>query len=492
MSTSHLRFLLAAAIGFAAIQAFATSSVPVPQVTGPIAAPDTPGTPSHNYIFFASNHDLPAHGYVEEEFFIKGTAKTYNIPTDQTTGTVAASGQPYLTRIVVRRPADPKRFNGTVLVEWDNVTNLFDAENTWFFSWEHIMRAGYVWVGVSPQTIGVAALKKWSPQRYGALDVGEMAAATSTSGRSDRDAASYDIFSQAGQALRHPGKVDMLPGLTPKLFLAIGESQSAARLATYVNAVQPTAHVYDGFLLLSALGQRIRGDLIAPVMKVDTEYDVVAGEATVRQPDTAKFRTWEVAGTSHVDQHLRASREPLELRDNGVSLEANLSPLCAVPLIGTRVPTNYVLASALDKLSLWAAGGPPPPSAPRLTITQVMPRPAPSIVARDRDGLAEGGIRLSQVAVPTQINVGSSKPAHTDNVPSREAIGAGACVRWGDSLDMSLDQLNAHYPSHAAYVAEVRKVTEDNVKKGYILPVDAQTTIREAEESRVGALEGPR
>ena len=58
MSTSHLRFLLAAAIGFAAIQAFATSSVPVPQVTGPIAAPDTPGTPSHNYIFFASNHDL--------------------------------------------------------------------------------------------------------------------------------------------------------------------------------------------------------------------------------------------------------------------------------------------------------------------------------------------------------------------------------------------------------------------------------------------------
>ena len=63
--------------------------------------------------------------------------------------------------------------------------------------------------------------------------------ATSTSGRSDRDAASYDIFSQAGQALRHPGKVDMLPGLTPKLFLAIGESQSAARLATYVNAVQP-------------------------------------------------------------------------------------------------------------------------------------------------------------------------------------------------------------------------------------------------------------
>ena len=78
----------------------------------------------------------------------------------------------------MRRPADPKRFNGTVLVEWDNVTNQFDAENVWFFDWEHMMRAGYVWVGVSAQTVGVAALNKWSPDRYGTLDVGEIVAST--------------------------------------------------------------------------------------------------------------------------------------------------------------------------------------------------------------------------------------------------------------------------------------------------------------------------
>jgi hypothetical protein len=486
MLTRHLRFLLGAAIGLAAIQAFAASSVPVPQVTGPIAAPDIPGTPSHNYIFFASNHDLPAHGYIEEEFFIKGTANTYKLPTDQTTATVEDSGQAYLTRIVVRRPADPKRFNGTALVEWDNVTNLFDAENTWFFGWEHIMRAGYVWVGVSTQTIGIAALKKWSPQRYGALDVGEVVAGTGPSGGPDRDAMSFDIFSQAGQALRRPGAVDMLSGLKPKIFLAIGESQSAARLASYANAVHPLAQVYDGFLLLSALGQPMRSDLLSPVLKVNTEYDVVAAEAAVRQPDTAKLHTWEVAGSSHVDQHLRLSREAVELRDNGVSLEANLSPLCAVPSIGTRVPTNYVVASAFDKLALWAAGGAPPPSAPRLTMAQVIPRPGPSIPERNQDGLVEGGIQLSAVAVPTQINVGISKPAHPDSGPSREAIGAGACVRWGYSTDMTVDQLNAHYPSHAAYVAKVRQVTNDNVKKGYILAADAEATIREAEESHVG------
>ena len=59
-------------------------------------------------------------------------------------------------------------------------------------------------------------------------------------------------------------------------------------------------------------------------------------------------------------------------------------------------------------------------------------------------------------------------------------------MRWGYSTDMTVEQLNAQYPSHAAYVAEVRKVTDDNVKKGYILPFDAAATIREAEESHVG------
>src|SRR5256886_14334069 len=110
---------------------------------------------------------------------------------------------------------------------------------------------------------------------------------------------------------------------------------------------------------LSTIGQRIRQDLSTPVFKVLTEFDITGfNEANVRQNDTAKFRTWEVAGTSHVDQHLRDSREPLELRDNGVSTEAtNLDPPppagCGIHPVGTRVPTTYVLASAYDNLGQW-------------------------------------------------------------------------------------------------------------------------------------------
>ena len=63
-------FLLGALLALSAVPTLA--AVPMPNVTGPIAAPDVPGSATHNYIFFASNHDLVAHGYVEEEYFILG------------------------------------------------------------------------------------------------------------------------------------------------------------------------------------------------------------------------------------------------------------------------------------------------------------------------------------------------------------------------------------------------------------------------------------
>jgi hypothetical protein len=474
----------------AAILAPAATAAPVPAglVTGPIAAGALPGDPSHNYPFFASNHDLAAHGYVEEEFFIKGVANTYDTP-DMATGTVKDSDHPYLTRIVVRRP-DPAHFNGTVLVEWDNVTNQFDAENVWFFDWEHMMRAGYAWVGVSAQTVGVNALHKWNANRYGTLDVANHGASDAAgAARPDSDAMSYDIFSQVGQAIRQPGSVGVLHGLKPKRIFGMGESQSAGRLATYANAIQPLANVYDGFLLLSAVGRKIRGDLSVPVFKLSTEYDVASGDASARQPDASKFRGWEVAGTSHVDQHLRASREPLELRDNGNSLEAAMAPQCEVPEIGTRVPTGHVVASALDKLVVWSERGHPPPSAPPLEMARINPRPAMSEVARNGDGLAKGGIRLAEIAVPTQINDGVGKPSHAavQTGIQGEAIGAGACVRWGYSTDFPVEKLDGLYPTHIGYVAAVRKVTQAALKAGYILPFDAEATIREAEASRIGA-----
>src|ERR1700757_899477 len=111
-----------AGFAMALAAALATAEIPNPTVTGPIPASAIPGDASHNYVFFASDHPLAVNGYVEEEFFINGAANRY-LTSGTSTGTLQDSNHAYRTRIVVRRPADAKKFNGTVLVEWVNVTN---------------------------------------------------------------------------------------------------------------------------------------------------------------------------------------------------------------------------------------------------------------------------------------------------------------------------------------------------------------------------------
>ena len=157
--------------------------------------------------FNASVLDLAKQGYVEEEFFLTGTAKTYDIPRDQmSNGTPSEASHPFKTRLVVRRPASAAKFNGTVVVEWTNVSEGFDNEVEWFHSGEHFVRSGYAWVGVSAQNVGVNALKQRMGDRYGSLDVTDNDTVKG-------DGLSYDIFTAAGQAARGKNGQNILGGL---------------------------------------------------------------------------------------------------------------------------------------------------------------------------------------------------------------------------------------------------------------------------------------
>ncbi len=82
--------------------------MPAPTVTGPIKATVAPGDPSHDYIYSASVDDLAKYGYVEEEFFLEGTANRYTTPAGAT-GTIVDGGHHYKTRVIVRRPSAAAR-----------------------------------------------------------------------------------------------------------------------------------------------------------------------------------------------------------------------------------------------------------------------------------------------------------------------------------------------------------------------------------------------
>ncbi|RJQ74410.1 MAG: hypothetical protein C4519_16950 [Desulfobacteraceae bacterium] len=110
----------------------AAADVSNPTVTGPIPVSVPLGDASHDYPQMATQLDLAAYSYVEEEFFMQGTATRYDAPRrpiavpPATAPAAELSSHPYKTRMIVRRPVAQKDFNGIVIVEWLNVTSGYN------------------------------------------------------------------------------------------------------------------------------------------------------------------------------------------------------------------------------------------------------------------------------------------------------------------------------------------------------------------------------
>ena len=347
----YARGLLTATAVFASI---AQAVIPTPTVTGPIPS-DTPGSPGHNYTYWATDIVLKNFGYTEEEFFFEGTANRYdaaapsgavgNANRCSPIANIVTANIPYKSRMRVIRPTDPAKFNGTVVVEWTNVTNGYDTPVWWLKPKAFYLREGYAHVEVSAQNAGLNnspnGLRNWSPTRYGSLDV--IGGGTQTG-----DVLSYDIFSQAAAAIRNVPVV--LGGLRAQVLIGVGESQSAGRLGVYANAIHSRDPVYNG-IIMSEGGEVICNNAATtPVMKVlsETEFAGQTNEISALQPDTDKFRMWPVAGMSHSDQYSLLSRAALLQRDIGQLAQDT----CATPA-RSRVETRYIYASSVDAMNKW-------------------------------------------------------------------------------------------------------------------------------------------
>jgi hypothetical protein len=392
------------------------------------------------YPFYSTNFNLAERGYVEEEFLISGFA-------DAWTGVKLASGVPFATRIVVRRPTDPKKFNGTVLFEWQS--NSVGADLDSLFLAEPIVNAGYAWIGVTIRTVGVENLRRWSPIRYGSLDA-------TAGGRYKADELAYDIFAQAGQLVR--ARNAPLGGLEVKTLLAIGSGEAATHIAEYYNYVLPHQQpVFDGFALVD-------GGVITRAAK-EPVFQIVS-ETLVREPrpaDSSRYRRWEIAGSAPGNWAAREYREPISVRDKG----EGPGPHCMRGAY-SRVPWQHAVAAAFDHLMRWVRSGMAPPTAEPIKIN------ADGSIARNELGLALGGVRLSQVEAPISVNTG-------DN--SGEGI---YCSYLGSYTPLDKATLKKLYPTHADYVAKVEAADARNVKAGYILPEQAKKNAREAAESDIG------
>ncbi|WP_245403938.1 alpha/beta hydrolase domain-containing protein [Gordonia sp. 'Campus'] len=421
--------------------------------------------------------DLVAAGYTETEYAASGTA-------EQLVGDSLVPPADFTTRIVSRRPDDPSSFSGCVVVEWLNVSSGNDAAPEYSYLAAEIVRAGHAWVGVSAQYVGVEggagsvgmatgdpqSLADKDPERYAGL-------------HHPGDAYCYDIFGSMGRAVRATSASDHpLSGLDVRTVLAVGESQSAMALTTYVNTVGAVAGIFDGYLIHSRAAAglpagdvgtgidvsvvfgceptTLRTDLVSPVFVVQTETEVLTNFRyhVVRQPDTDRLRVWEVAGASHADLH--------QIGD----FEEFLG--CPDPV--NRGQQRFVLRAALRHLQSWVAGGTPPPVGEPLVLrTTDGAEPA---FAVDDLGNVRGGVRTPCVDAPTQVLSGV-----VANPISR------ICLLFGSTAPVAGDVLTARYGTRAQYEKHYRDACDAAIAAGFVVDEDRDELLADANPELVPA-----
>jgi hypothetical protein len=432
---------------------------PVPEVGSPFVG--------------GTRFDLAALGYTGAEYAFSGNAAAYRHAGN---GVTVVEHADFTTRVLVHRPADAAAFNGTVWVEWLNVSGGLDAAPDWIFTHTELMRRGAAWVGVSAQKAGVEggdgvlgmpslSLVSVNAARYGAL-------------HHPGDRFSYDIYAQAGAAVR-TGTGTILEGLAVERVLAVGQSQSAFRLTTYVNDIDAVTPVHDGFLI-HARGRAaaplddgtdpvaaLRGgpvlfgdDLRSPVLCVESETDLMSlGYLEVRQDDADSLVGWEIAGASHGDVYTFVAGPIDTGRLPVTELAAAWLPVSEVYGMALDRPVNagpqhYVMNAAVAQLDRWVSDGTRPAAAPRLEVRD-------GTFVTDATGNTRGGIRTPHVDVPTARLSGLGNGGH--------AI-AFLC---GTTTAFDAATLRSLYRSRPDYLERFTAATEAAVGSGFVLEDDA-------------------
>ena len=472
----------------------ATGATPVPRVTGPVAAT------SASWPFGAADHtrqpeDLKRIGYVEEEFFLSGTANVYDWPAAGPP-VVRTANAPYTTRVLVRRPASRARFSGTVAVEMMNPSNLFDLNLGWTISHDQFVRNGDAWVAFTAKPVAVASLKAFDPVRYASLswanplsaeDPRNCATVARDSERGTENGLVWDMHSQVGAWLRSKDPSNPLgysvAGRDPhpvQHLYAWGYSQTGSFLYTYINAIHPLdvkangKPIFDGYLIAVASGpspinqcaallpaddpRRMIRNAGVPVIRVMSQSDYLRG-ISARRPDSDAapdlYRNYEIAGSAHAtpDELLYAAA-PADIIKAGRAVP----PMSCNEGLRSRFPNSLAMNAIFQNLDLWVRKGIAAPRAEPITVVN-------GAAVLDEFGNVKGGIRSPFVDVPTSTWFGNS-------------TGESFCMIAGHEVPFDAARLARLYPDHATYQRQIAANVAKLVRQRWITKGDGDTLIR--------------
>jgi len=405
-------------------------SKPVMTTMPTFKAVNGPGTMFPALYPLPADEDLARFKYVTKEYVVSGIAQ----------------GQPYTTRLVVRRPSDYKKFSGIVVAE-----PMHPTGNDWmfYFMHTHLMSQGHVAVEIA--TSSVQLFKEANAARYKDLEIGNTQA--------------NEILAQVGLLLKNDRPDGPLEGLPVRKMILTGSSASAAAVVAYLPAHmayrgEEMKPIFDGFFPTSIGGDSAIMKVDVPVVQMPTMTEVVRGAPTgnrYRRPDGDapgdQFRIYEVAGMAHIDSRINPIYTPNPCK-NEMSM----------------FPVGMGLAGGLERLIQWVDKGKTPPRAEYVTTVN-------NAVALDANGNPRGGVRNPYVDVPAYRYVAPNEPAVPPIPnPSPAVVGQGAggaqlfCGIAAYQVPLSADQMKALYKNKKDYESKVEQKTNALIKDGWISP----------------------
>jgi hypothetical protein len=449
---SWLRFFIASFVFPVILSAQAPQTPPAPRLPSApvvVTVPEFREVTGPGPVFAAlqrlpSGDDLAHFKYIVKEYFISGLAQ----------------GQPYVTRILVRRPADPKKFSGIVIAEPMHMTG-----NSWMFHFVHTYAMSQGHVSLEIVTGSLPLFTQANADRYKSLEI--------------RNGQANEILAQAGALMKIGGIGSPLEGLPPlRKMVLMGTSASAAAVTAYLPAhmiyrTPGMKPIFDGFLPTSNGGT-------APVMKVDvplifmpamTEVvqDAATGNKYRRSDGDApgdQFRIYEVAGMAHNDSRINPVYDP--------------DP-CKNPV--SRFPQGMGLSVGLDHLIQWVDKGKVPPRAEYITVDNDTKNDG-SVLALDANGNAKGGVRNTYVDVPVNRYVVPNE-ANPTPVRNPSPLTAAAtielfCSIAGYEMPLSGERLQTLYKDKRDYQAKIERRANELIKAGWLSPAYKDLIVSDA------------
>jgi hypothetical protein len=416
---------------------------------------------------------LAKHGYVEEEYTVSGRGHIYTLDGKR----IWRADMPYTTRILVRRPADPKAFSGTIHME--PFADQSETTPTTMDVWPYFVRHGDVFVAWTMTKANVPdLLQKFDRTRYAALNI-------------PANGLRWDMMTQIAWLLRSPdgplGKQGLIAAGAQKnggvRVYSTGAGPAAEMQALYLNigfharARTPQGDpVIDGYVPVMNI-QRIVPQDDAFVMRVMTESEF-ANPGTYDQPgawvtrpafrgQTVNLREYHIAGTSHIDAH----NQP-QLSMAAYQLGLTDAPKCTHPIVAETPGRAHVVRALYAALDQWVRENKNPPNT-RLFLLDPEHMP----VRDPQNGNIVGALRPSWINVPTtRFAIDNSAAAPTS------PLSAATCKFYGYHVPFPKTRLAELYRDRADYLDRVSQHLDRMVQQRYLLPEEAEEERKSAEK----------